>query len=121
RGAGSTSPTPPVGRPIPKPQPRGRRARIQCPACQEDETLTERKLGVGVIGCGNIANGAHLPNYARNPRVKIVAVADVDVERARTTAERWGAETYYQDYRELLARPDIEAVSVTTWVSAHAD
>jgi predicted dehydrogenase len=83
--------------------------------------LTERKLGVGVIGCGNIANGAHLPNYARNPRVKIVAVADVDVERARATAERWGAEAYYQDYRELLARPDIEAVSVTTWVSAHAE
>jgi hypothetical protein len=49
--------------------------------------LTERKLGVGVIGCGNIANGAHLPNDARNPRVRIVAVADVDVERARATAD----------------------------------
>jgi hypothetical protein len=49
--------------------------------------VAERQRGVGVIGCGNIANKQHLPNYARNPRTRVVAVADVDPERARVTAE----------------------------------
>jgi UDP-N-acetylglucosamine 3-dehydrogenase len=79
------------------------------------------QLGVGVIGCGGIANGAHLPNYARNPRVKVVAVADVDRERARSTAERWQVDSYYEDYHDLLARADVEAVSITTPVFAHAE
>lgn len=83
--------------------------------------MAERKLGVGVIGCGGIARGAHFPNYARHPRVRLVAVADVERERARAAAEQWGVEAYYDDYRDLLARPDVEAVSVTTPVFAHAE
>ncbi|MGI9148384.1 MAG: Gfo/Idh/MocA family protein [Chloroflexota bacterium] len=83
--------------------------------------MVERQLGVGVIGCGNIANKQHLPNYARNPRARIVAVADVDPERARATAERWSVDAYYVDYRDLLSRADVEAVSVTTWPGAHVE
>jgi len=83
--------------------------------------MEERKLGIGVIGCGNIANKQHLPNYARNPRARVVAVADVDPERARATAKRWAIEAHFEDYRDLLARPDVEAVSVTTWPGAHAE
>ena len=82
--------------------------------------MAQQTLGVGVIGCGGIANGAHLPNYARMPRVRIVAVADIDLERAKTTAARWGVDAYYQDYHDLLARPDVHAVSITTPVFQHA-
>lgn len=83
--------------------------------------MTERKLGIGIIGAGGIANGAHLPNYARNPRARLVAVADINPEAARATAERWGIPNHYADYTELLANPEVEAVSVTTWAGAHAD
>lgn len=82
--------------------------------------MVERKLGVGVIGCGGIGSRVHVPNYARNPRVRLVAVADIEVERARAVAEQWGVEAYYEDYRDLLARPDVDAVSVTTPVFMHA-
>jgi predicted dehydrogenase len=82
--------------------------------------MGDRKLGIGVIGCGGIGSRVHIPNYARNPRVRLIAVADVDLGRARTAAEQWGIDAYYQDYRELLARPDVEAVSVTTPVFMHA-
>jgi predicted dehydrogenase len=82
--------------------------------------MAERKLGVGIIGCGGIGSRVHAPNYARNPRVRLAAVADVDVDRARALAERWDVPAYYQDYRELLANPDVEAVSVTTPVFMHA-
>jgi predicted dehydrogenase len=81
---------------------------------------TERKLGIGVIGCGRIAHFAHVHNLARNPRVKIVAVADIDLAKAKETAQQWGIGAYYQDYHDLLAHPEVEAVDVTTWPTAHA-
>ena len=82
--------------------------------------MTERKLGIGVIGAGGIANGAHLNNYARNPRVKLVAVADIDLDKAKAAADQWGVPNYYEDYREVINHPAVEAVSVTTWPTAHA-
>ena len=83
--------------------------------------MAERRLGVGVIGCGGIARLAHLPNLKRNPRVRLVAVADINEESARQAAEEFGAAAAYTDYHDLLANPDVEAVTVTTWPSAHAE
>jgi predicted dehydrogenase len=82
--------------------------------------VTERKLGVGVIGCGGIANGAHLINYARNPRVKLVAVADIDVEKAKLAAVKWDVPNYFADFQDVINHPDVEMISVTTWPTAHA-
>lgn len=69
------------------------------------------KLQVGVIGCGSIAIHRHLPEYATNARVKIRAVCDVVADRAQEMADKYGA-TAYTDYKELLAMPEIQAVSV---------
>ncbi len=82
--------------------------------------MTERKLGVGVIGAGGIARLAHIPNYLKNPRVKLVAVADIDVAKARQAAEDFGIPNVYDNFEDLLANPEVEAVSVTTPPSAHA-
>lgn len=75
---------------------------------------------MGVIGCGGIAQAAHLPNIVRHPRAKLVAVADIDLERSRSTAEQYSC-TPYQDYQDLLANPEVDAVCVTTWAAAHAE
>jgi len=75
---------------------------------------------MGVIGCGGIAHAAHLPNIVRNPRANLVAVADIDRERANATAEQYGC-TGYQDYHDLLMNPEVEAVCVTSWAAAHAE
>lgn len=83
--------------------------------------MTERKLGVGVIGAGGISRAAHLPNLARNPRVNLVAVADIDGSRARQAADDFGVPYAYDNYQELLDNPEVEAVTVTTWPSAHAE
>jgi predicted dehydrogenase len=81
-----------------------------------------RQLGVGVIGCGGIARHAHLPNIQRNPRTRLVAVCDIDLDRAKAFAEEFGDgnTVAYQDYQDLLANPEVEMVNVTTWASAHA-
>src|SRR5437868_1497147 len=72
-------------------------------------------LGIGVIGCGTIANSAHLPAIRRlSDRLRLVAVADVREEQAARAAREFGAEAYYTDYRQLLARPDIAIVDICT-------
>jgi predicted dehydrogenase len=73
------------------------------------------KIGVGVIGSGGIAQGAHLPGYAAlKDEVEIVACCDLDEKVAKTAAERFGAKKVFKDYRDMLALEDIQAVSVCT-------
>lgn len=87
---------------------------------REKTPVAERQLGIGVIGCGGIARAAHLPNIVRNPRAKLVAVCDIDFDRAKATAAEFGG-VAYQDYHDLIANPDVEMVCVTTWAAAHAE
>jgi len=71
---------------------------------------------VGVIGVGGIGH-THLRAYAAagNP---VVAVTDVDADRARAAADEFGA-TAYPDLATLLAGADVSAVSVCTPPSGH--
>ena len=79
-----------------------------------------RRLRLGVIGTGSIATGAHLPAIAALPDlVELVAVADIRTEIAGTVGEATGA-AVHADYRELLARDDIDAVDICTPEFLHA-
>lgn len=81
----------------------------------------DRKLRVGLIGAGGIATGAHLPGYKRLlDRVELVAVADVNAERAGHVAREHGFQQAYGDYEEMLRRSDLDAVSVCTPNKFHA-
>ncbi|MDQ3813218.1 MAG: Gfo/Idh/MocA family oxidoreductase [Armatimonadota bacterium] len=79
------------------------------------------KIGVGIIGAGGIARGAHIPSYQKLPNVEIVAVADPVTEARNRTAEEFGILDVYEDFREMLKREDIQAVSVTTPNFMHAE
>ncbi|MFC6603798.1 Gfo/Idh/MocA family protein [Ectobacillus funiculus] len=74
---------------------------------------------MGVIGCGSIAQHRHLPEYAANAHVEIVAVCDINEERAKKTAEKYGA-TAYTSYEELVKSGTVDAVSVCTPNYLHA-
>ena len=75
---------------------------------------------IGVIGIGSIS-ASHLNAYKNNKNANVYAVCDLNEERARAAAERYGAEKVYTDYRELLADPAIDAVSICTWNNTHAE
>ncbi|PTQ57347.1 MAG: Myo-inositol 2-dehydrogenase 1 [Candidatus Carbobacillus altaicus] len=77
-------------------------------------------LGIGVIGAGTISEH-HLKAYASHPEARIFAIADLNRERAEQRAKQFGAERVYVDYRELLADPHVDAVSVCTWNNTHAE
>lgn len=69
-----------------------------------------RKLRVGVIGCG--VGQLHLQGFAEDPRVEVVAIAGLDEDRCRELARTFGIPRVYRDYQDLIADPDIEAVTV---------
>ncbi|HJS28921.1 MAG TPA: Gfo/Idh/MocA family oxidoreductase, partial [Anaerolineales bacterium] len=77
------------------------------------------KVGVGVVGCGNIS-GVYLEVCRRFPILEVVACADIEPERAAEKAEK------YQIPRvlggaELLADPAVEIVLNLTPPKAHAE
>lgn len=69
---------------------------------------------IGSIGAGGIARSAHLPNYLKQPDCQIVAVSDVVFEAAVRAKNDFGIEHAYDDFREMVKRDDIDAVSVCT-------
>lgn len=79
-----------------------------------------KPVQIAVIGTGSISS-FHLASYKKNPDVNIYAVCDLNEERAQQAAEKYGAKKVFTDYRELLADPVIEAVSICTWNNTHAE
>lgn len=72
------------------------------------------KIKVAVIGCGTIANAAHIPSYLNCPDAEIKYFCDIIPERADAAVEKYGCGKAVYDYHEVLADPEIYAVSVCT-------
>ncbi|NCO42334.1 MAG: hypothetical protein AUJ96_09110 [Armatimonadetes bacterium CG2_30_66_41] len=68
-------------------------------------------LDVAVIGVG-LQGGGHLASYRALPGVNLVAVCDLNAEAAQAAAAANGIPNCYTDYREMLAREKLDAVSV---------
>jgi predicted dehydrogenase len=82
-----------------------------------------KNLKIGIIGCGFIANGKHLPSLARMENVEVVAFCDLIIERAQASAKKYGTPDALVclDYHDALARTDIDAIHVCTPNSSHAE
>ena len=50
-------------------------------------------MKIAVIGCGNIANNAHIPAYMKNPNVEIKYFCDILPERAKAAVEKYRRNT----------------------------
>jgi predicted dehydrogenase len=81
----------------------------------------ENVVRVGVLGAGAWARGAHLPGYRRDPRCRLVAIADTEIDRAREAAREFDIPVAVADARELLTRDDIDMVDVCTPSHTHFD
>ncbi len=80
----------------------------------------DKKLKVAVIGVGGISR-VHIKGYLANPRVELYAFCDINEKTLKKRGEQFGVERLYTDCETMLKElPEIEAVSVCTWNSAHA-
>lgn len=89
----------------------------------ESVSAPMRDINVGIIGCGGIANGKHLPSLKKLPNVKLVAFCDLIPERAEQAKKEYGEQDALvcTDYREVVQRADIEVIHVLTPNCAHAE
>ena len=81
-----------------------------------------KKLRVGIIGCGGIANGKHMPSLKQVEEVEMVAFCDLIIEKAEKAAKEYGipGAAVYTDYKELLKDETIDVVHVLTPNRAHS-
>jgi len=77
------------------------------------------KLRVGIIGTGGISN-CHMSGYLALPDiVEVAAVCDINEPKVKAYAEKYNVPAWYTDYNEMLAKENLDCVSVTTWNSVH--
>jgi predicted dehydrogenase len=97
------------------------------------KTLPSDRINIGLIGCGRIAREHNLPEILRYDDARLIAVCDVDSRRlndGRQMIENYYKEKsgnsynagikMYEDYRELLLNPEIDAVLICTPDHWHA-
>lgn len=71
-------------------------------------------MKVAIIGCGSIAHHAHIPSYMKNEKAEIKYFCDIIKERADAAVEKYGCGIAVTDYKEVLADPEVVAISVCT-------
>lgn len=74
----------------------------------------------GVIGLGWFGE-VHADNLAEMPDIELAALCTRRPERLNEIGDRLGVQRRYTDYRELLADPDVDVVSITTHINDHRD
>ena len=78
-----------------------------------------KKIKVGMVGLG-LAFTPHFKGYSSHPQAEVVALCDLDEERARHFAEVYGVPQVYTSYAEMLAQADINTVDIATPTFLHA-
>ena len=66
------------------------------------ESRTREPVRIAMIGAGSMANSVHYPSLASFADVEIVAICDLDPTRLATTADTYGVEKRYTDYRVMI-------------------
>ena len=82
----------------------------------------EKKVRIGIIGCGGIAGSKHMPSLKKLPNVEMVAFCDIILERAENAKAKFGTADakVYEDYKELLKDETIDVVHVCTPNRSHS-
>ena len=79
------------------------------------------ELRIGIIGAGGIVRSRHLPGLRALEDVRVVAVCNRSRESGEAVAQEWEIPEVLTDWRELVARPDLDAVFIGTWPYTHAE
>ena len=83
--------------------------------------MNNDKFGIGVIGCGGIANSVHLPSLAKASGAYISALCDIDSIKLKKTAEKYGVpeSSCFTNYEDLISCQEVDAVDICTPNNLH--
>ncbi|MFV2065986.1 MAG: Gfo/Idh/MocA family protein [Pirellulales bacterium] len=77
-------------------------------------------VGVGVVGCGFVGRGAHVPAIAEIEDARLVAIADADPKRLKKTTAKYNVPSSYSDYADLVQDSQVDAVIIALPTPLHA-
>ena len=80
--------------------------------------MKRKEIGLAVIGSGRIGT-LRAKLASKHPSVKFLAVSDIDINQAKKLAEATGADFYSANNDEVIARPEVNAVIVSTPEGEH--
>ncbi|MEU3983754.1 Gfo/Idh/MocA family oxidoreductase [Streptomyces sp. NPDC026672] len=83
--------------------------------------MTRTGARIGMISWAHVHAEFRARALSEIPGARIVAIADEDEERGRAAARRWGVDDFTTDWRELVARDDIDIVMVHSENARHVD
>lgn len=76
-------------------------------------------MKVGIVGCGKVAKGVHIPALLRVKGIEIAAVCDIDKAEAKRTAKMFDIDKCYTDLSNMLKQEDLEMVDICTPPQMH--
>ena len=87
---------------------------------KEQQVTNDKPIGVGIVGAG-FARSTQIPSFRNCKDARVVAITSRRRERAEQVAQEFGIEHVAPDWRELVARDDIDLVSVVTPPATHME
>jgi predicted dehydrogenase len=82
--------------------------------------MSEKKIRVGLIGAGGNTRALHIPGFAKQDGVQIVAVANRTRESSQRVADEFSIPKVHDHWQALLEDASIDAVCIGTWPYMHA-
>src|SRR5207245_868069 len=73
------------------------------------------------IGAGGICEQRHLPNLVTYPKVELITVCNRSLESSRRVADKWKFGRTSDDWRQVVADSDVDAIFIGTWPYMHRE
>ena len=80
----------------------------------------EDRINVGIVGAGANSRLHHIPGFQAIDGVEVVAVVNRSRESSQRAADEFGIPTVFDNWRDLIEDPDIDAICIATWPYLHA-
>jgi len=77
------------------------------------------KIRIGIVGAGGIARARHIPGFRAIEGVEIVSVANRTRESAERVAKEFGIPRVYDNWLDLVAESDTDAICIAAWPNLH--
>ncbi len=83
--------------------------------------MAQQTIRVGFVGAGNNTRRRHIPGFRAQPGIELVAVANRTRESGERVASEFGIGRVYEDWRDLVRAPDVDALCIGTWPYMHCE